>query len=125
MSYAVRFGSTESRWIDDLPTPSGHVRFDGELVDTEMIWDDSLQNIRRINKAEQDTRIAAEIALAAQMVEQAVDRTALKSIYQSDLDALQAIRDFSGTVTLTIVWLGLKTLAVVLIHVLKALKAVV
>ena len=125
MSYAVKIGSTEARWIDDLPTPTGHVRFDGELVDLEMVWDDLLQNIRRINKTEQDNRAAAEATLAAEQQQAQIDRAALRTQYQSDLDALQAIRDFSGTVTLAIVGQGLKTLAVVLIHILKALKAIV
>ena len=72
------------------------------------------------------TKTVAELqADAIRLAEPIADRTALKTIYQSDLDALQAIRDFSGTVTLAGIGQAVKTIAVVLIHVLRALKAVV
>ncbi len=45
MSYAIKIGTAEATWIDDLPTPEGYVRFDGDLVEA-MVWDEAIQNIR-------------------------------------------------------------------------------
>ena len=45
MSYAIKIGTIEAAWIDNLPTPTGCVRFDGDLVES-MVWDEALQNIR-------------------------------------------------------------------------------
>ncbi len=45
MSYAIKIGTAEATWIDDLPTPEGYVRFDGDLVES-MVWDEAIQNIR-------------------------------------------------------------------------------
>src|SRR3990167_9391538 len=110
----------------------------GYVLDEDFVADEiTPDNVRvtrlsqRVLPSEADIDAAAPAiyaAIAARKAEQqqaTIDRAALKTIYQSDLDALQAIRDFSGIVTLTIVGQAVKTLAVVLIHVLKALKAVV
>lgn len=46
MSYAIKIGTVEATWIDNLPTPEGCVRFDGDLVES-MVWDEAIQNIRQ------------------------------------------------------------------------------
>ena len=126
---AIKKGTTSWRATVDLGADEvefvGTFRYETDGFTPAMVWDDALQNVRLRNAVEQtdrDEEIAAAVAQNAQAI---TDRAALRTQYQSDLDALQAIRDFSGTVTLAIVGQGLKTIAVVLIHVLKALKAVV
>lgn len=51
MSYAVKIGTADAVWIDDDPTPSGCVRFDGEITST-MVWGDDIQNLREPNTVE-------------------------------------------------------------------------
>ena len=52
MSYAIKIGTTSALWIDQAPTPAGHVRFDGELTPT-LVWGDDIQNLREPNAVEQ------------------------------------------------------------------------
>lgn len=58
MSYAVKIGTIEAIWVDRGPIPDGCVRFDGVLVtdratlQTGMVWDDQLQNVRPLTAQE-------------------------------------------------------------------------
>lgn len=51
MSYAVKIGTSDARWIDNDPTPAGHVRFDGDP--TGLVWGEDIQNLRAPTAAEQ------------------------------------------------------------------------
>ena len=128
MKYAISNGGKSARALrDNLGLVDGEFTWDAELpgnpfdpLDTGLVIDGIMVRLRSKQEMQDD---AAQKQAGQQQAD--ADRAILRTQYQSDLDALQAIRDFSGIVTLTIVGQAVKTLAVVLIHVLKALKAVV
>src|SRR3990172_986360 len=92
MSYAVKMGTLEATWIDQQETPLGHVRYDGEIVDGDMVWDDALQNIRRKNQAELDAEAATKAALDTLFVQLGIDKDTLSTQYQTGLDLLDQIQ---------------------------------
>lgn len=96
MSYAITIGAVDARWIDKQATPEGHVRFDGDIVQDDMVWDDALQNIRRRNpdelvtlanldrvnriKAERDRRRSAGCPLGGGIVIHSDDTSRIQQI---------------------------------------------
>lgn len=130
MSYAIKIGTKEVRWIDNEPTPAGHVRFDGAFVfqadgqTLAMVWDDALQNIRPFTQAEQTALEAEQTAAAAEREQARLDRQGLKEQFATDKAKLDAIVDEAA-------WTNakrdaaLKDLAQVERRILKAVKALV
>src|SRR3990172_7496438 len=91
MSYAVKMGTLEATWIDQQETPLGHVRYGGEIVEGDMVWDDALQNIRRKNQAELDAEAATKAALDTLFVQLGIDKADLAAQYAAGMTLLDNI----------------------------------
>jgi hypothetical protein len=95
MSYAIKIGTIEARWIDNEPTPAGCVRYNGEFPEYP-IWDNLLNNIRAMTQAEIDALPALRLA---EMRTALPDYALLADQAQGALDTNNAYLGFADTAT--------------------------